>query len=94
VGAARSGARGRNPQVLLLPGALATWAFYEDLLAEPSIRESGTRFVATTLPGFGGTSPPGDLSMEGYSSAHLAWLPISGATSLWATASVRTWPWK
>lgn len=56
-----------NLRVLLLPGALATWAFYEDLLAEPSIRESGLRFVATTLPGFGGTSPPDDLSMESYS---------------------------
>jgi pimeloyl-ACP methyl ester carboxylesterase len=54
-------------RVLLLPGALATWAFYEDLLAEPSIRESDIRFVATTVPGFGGTAPPDDLSMESYS---------------------------
>jgi pimeloyl-ACP methyl ester carboxylesterase len=54
-------------RVLLLPGALATWAFYEDLLAEPSIRESGVRFFATTVPGFGGTAPPDDLSIEGYS---------------------------
>jgi pimeloyl-ACP methyl ester carboxylesterase len=53
--------------VLLLPGALASWAFYEDLLAEPSIRESGMRFIATTIPGFGGTSPLADLSMESYS---------------------------
>jgi len=55
-------------RVLLLPGALASWAFYENLLAEPSIRESGIRFVATTIPGFGGTSPPADVSMESYSS--------------------------
>jgi pimeloyl-ACP methyl ester carboxylesterase len=53
--------------VLLLPGALASWAFYEDLLAEPSIREAPIRFVATTLPGFGGTAPPDTLSMENYS---------------------------
>ena len=46
--------------VLLLPGALASWAFYEDLLAEPSIREAPIRFIATTLPGFGGTAPPRD----------------------------------
>ena len=62
-----AGPEDANHKVLLLPGALATWAFYEDLLAEPSIRESGIRFVATTLPGFGGTSPPDDLSMESYS---------------------------
>jgi pimeloyl-ACP methyl ester carboxylesterase len=54
-------------RVLLLPGALATWAFYEDLLAERSMRESTIRFVATTVPGFGGTDPPDDLSMESYS---------------------------
>jgi pimeloyl-ACP methyl ester carboxylesterase len=56
-------------RVLLLPGALATWAFYEDILAEPSIRESGIRFVATTVPGFGGTAALDDLSMESYSSS-------------------------
>jgi pimeloyl-ACP methyl ester carboxylesterase len=54
---------------LLLPGALASWAFYEDLLAEPGIHESGIRFVATTIPGFAGTPPLADLSMESYSSA-------------------------
>ena len=55
--------------VLLLPGALASWAFYEDLLAEPAIRESGIRLIATTIPGFAGTSPPADVSMESYSSS-------------------------
>ena len=54
---------------MLLPGALATWAFYEDILAEPSIRESGISFIATTVPGFGGTTAPDDLSMESYSSS-------------------------
>ncbi len=52
--------------VLLLPGALCTARFYDDLLAEPSISAASLRFVATTLPGFGGTSPPDDPSMEGY----------------------------
>ena len=52
--------------VLLLPGALCTARFYDDLLAEPSIGDAPIRFVATTLPGFGGTSPPDDLSMESY----------------------------
>jgi pimeloyl-ACP methyl ester carboxylesterase len=52
--------------VLLLPGALCTARFYDDLLAEPSIRDAPIRFVAATLPGFGGTPPPDDLSMESY----------------------------
>jgi len=32
--------------VLLLPGALATPAFYDDLLAEPTIGSASIRFVA------------------------------------------------
>jgi pimeloyl-ACP methyl ester carboxylesterase len=55
--------------VLLLPGALATAAFYDDLLAEPAIRAASIRFLATTLPGFGGTPEPEDISMEGYAAA-------------------------
>jgi pimeloyl-ACP methyl ester carboxylesterase len=53
--------------VLLLPGALCTAAFYDDLLAEPSMSKAPIRFVATTVPGFGGTAPPEDMSMESYS---------------------------
>ncbi|HEV2671307.1 MAG TPA: alpha/beta hydrolase, partial [Gemmatimonadales bacterium] len=52
--------------VLLLPGALATAVFYDDLLAEPKISDASIRFVATTLPGFGRTPPPEDVSMEHY----------------------------
>jgi pimeloyl-ACP methyl ester carboxylesterase len=52
--------------VLLLPGALCTSAFYDDLLAEPAIRDAPIRLIATTLPGFGGTAAPDDLSMESY----------------------------
>ena len=62
-----AGPENADHRVLLLPGALASWAFYEDLLAEPSIREAPIRFIATTLPGFGGTASPDDLSMENYS---------------------------
>jgi pimeloyl-ACP methyl ester carboxylesterase len=50
--------------VLLLPGALCTAAFFEELIAEPQL--SGIRLVATTLPGFGDTAPPDDLSTENY----------------------------
>jgi hypothetical protein len=59
-----SGPEDAAHRVLLLPGALCTAAFYGDLLAEPSITGAPIRFVATTLPGFGGTAPPDDLSME------------------------------
>ena len=62
-----SGSEGADHTVLLLPGALCTARFYDDLLAEPSISAAPIRFVATTLPGFGGTTPPDDLSVEGYS---------------------------
>ncbi len=52
--------------VLLLPGALASAAFYDDLIAEPSLRRASVRFAATTLPGFGGTEALDDLSIENY----------------------------
>jgi pimeloyl-ACP methyl ester carboxylesterase len=67
MGAAGGRTRERRSPGAAPPGALASWAFYEDLLAEPSIREAPIRFIATTLPGFGGTAPPDDLSMENYS---------------------------
>ena len=44
-----AGPENADRRVLLLPGALASWPFYEDLLAEPSIREAPIRFIATTL---------------------------------------------
>lgn len=61
-----SGPRDAADAVLLLPGALCTAIFYDDLLAEPRLREASIRFVSTTLPGFGGTPPLDDLSIESY----------------------------
>ena len=61
-----SGPEVADHTVLLLPGALCTAAFYDDLIAEPSLREASIRLVATTLPGFGGTEPLADVSMENY----------------------------
>jgi pimeloyl-ACP methyl ester carboxylesterase len=61
-----SGPESADHTVLLLPGALCTAAFYDDLLAEPSMHEAPIQVVATTVPGFGGTSPPEDMSMESY----------------------------
>ena len=52
--------------VLLLPGALCSAAFYDDLIAEPSLRRASVRFAATTLPGFGGTEALDDVSIENY----------------------------
>ena len=52
--------------MLLLPGALASPAFYGDLLAEAAIKQAKIRFVATTLPGFGGTPAPDEVTMESY----------------------------
>jgi pimeloyl-ACP methyl ester carboxylesterase len=52
--------------VLMLPGALASDVFFDDVLADPKVSAASIRFVVTTLPGFGGTTPPDDLSMENY----------------------------
>ncbi len=61
-----SGPEGADHTVFLLPGALATAAFYDDLLAERKLNDASIRFVAATLPGFGGTLAPDDVSMENY----------------------------
>src|SRR3954447_4171852 len=53
-----SGPAGADHAVLLLAGALVTAAYYDDVLAEPKLTEASVRFVAATLPGFGGTQPP------------------------------------
>lgn len=61
-----AGAPDADHTVLLLPGALCTAAFFEDLMAEPKLSEASIRLIATTLQGYGGTSPPGDPSIESY----------------------------
>jgi pimeloyl-ACP methyl ester carboxylesterase len=55
--------------VLLLPGGMCTAAFFDDLLKEPKLSGASIRFVATTVPGFGGTRPLGDPTMENVVSA-------------------------
>ena len=59
-----SGAPDADHAVLLLPGALATALFFDDVLAEPAMTDASLRFVATTIPGYGGTPAPADLSVE------------------------------
>ena len=53
--------------VLMLPGGLCSAEFYEDLLAEPKL--ASFHLIAATVPGFGRTTPPDDVTMENY--AHL-----------------------
>src|SRR4051794_36982054 len=63
-----SGPPGADHTVLLLAGALCTVAFFEDLMAEPKLTDASVHLVAATLPGFGNSQPPDDLSMESYAS--------------------------
>jgi pimeloyl-ACP methyl ester carboxylesterase len=51
---------------LFLPGALASYAFIEDVAAVPKLAD--VRLVATTLPGFGRTPPLSDDRVETYAS--------------------------
>lgn len=50
----------------MLPGGMCTTEFYADVMAEPVMAEAGLGMVAVTLPGFGGTPPPKDMTMENY----------------------------
>lgn len=48
--------------VLLLPGAMCTAAFFDDVVGEPVLAD--TRLVTVTVPGFGGTAPAGAMTLE------------------------------
>jgi pimeloyl-ACP methyl ester carboxylesterase len=52
--------------ILMIPGGLCPWLFYEDVVAELQLRGARLRCVATTIPGHAGTPPPVDLSQEAY----------------------------
>ena len=69
-----SGTADAQRAVLMIPGGLLPWAFFEDVIADLRRRGNGLRFVATTLPGHAGTPPPKDLSPVSYarSAAELA----------------------
>lgn len=53
--------------VLLLPGGMCNAAFYDGLATEPKLAD--LRLVAATLPGFCGTPPLEDLTIEGWARA-------------------------
>ena len=61
-----SGREDSDRTVFLIPGALASAIFCDDLVAEPMLVNASIRFVATTVPGFGHTSAPADVSVEEY----------------------------
>jgi pimeloyl-ACP methyl ester carboxylesterase len=65
-----AGARDGEHAALLLPGALCTAAFYDDLLAEPAVEGAPVRLIAATPPGFGRNPvPPGfGMDVESYAS--------------------------
>jgi pimeloyl-ACP methyl ester carboxylesterase len=62
------GASNPRYRVLCLPGGLCTAAFYDDLLAAPTLAAGGVQALATTLPGFGGIPFPSgfDASVEAH----------------------------
>ncbi|MFJ6797309.1 alpha/beta fold hydrolase [Streptomyces sp. NPDC091268] len=62
----RAGPEGAGHRLLMLPGGMCTTEFYADVMAEPALAEAGFGMVAVTLPGFGGTPPPRDVTMENY----------------------------
>jgi pimeloyl-ACP methyl ester carboxylesterase len=60
----RAGPAEAPHRVLMIPGGLCTTEFYVDVMAEPAV--AGLGMVAVTMPGFGGTAAPDDVSMENY----------------------------
>jgi pimeloyl-ACP methyl ester carboxylesterase len=61
-----SGPTDARHTVLLLPGGLCTGAFFEDVMSAPPLSDAPIRLVAATVPGFGRTPHPADLSVENY----------------------------
>jgi pimeloyl-ACP methyl ester carboxylesterase len=61
-----SGPADAEHAVLMIPGGLCPWLFYEDVVAELRLRQASLRCLATTIPGHAGTSPPEDLGQEAY----------------------------
>ncbi|MFF4584928.1 alpha/beta fold hydrolase [Streptomyces sp. NPDC001388] len=60
----RAGPADAPHRVMMIPGGLCTTEFCVDVMAEPAV--AGLGMVAVTLPGFGRTEPPEDVSMEHY----------------------------
>ena len=64
-----SGPEGAERRVLLLAGALCPAAFYDDVAAQPAVRDADVQLIAATMPGHAGTAPLPDPSIEHYASS-------------------------
>lgn len=62
----KSGPADAPQRVLMLPGGICTAAFFDDLTSEPALAQAPIQLVAATFPGFAGTPPPPDVSIESY----------------------------
>ncbi len=60
----RSGPDAADHGALLLAGGANTAGSYGEVMGQPVL--AGVRLIAATLPGHGGTPPPGDFSVENY----------------------------
>jgi pimeloyl-ACP methyl ester carboxylesterase len=65
-------------RVLLIPGGLCTTELYAELLAEPSLVRAGLGMVAVTMPGFGPTVAPRDVTLENYARLMAAFADDAG----------------
>jgi pimeloyl-ACP methyl ester carboxylesterase len=52
--------------VLLLAGGLISAAFYREVLDQPLLADRSIRVVAATVPGFAGSQPPAEFSIESF----------------------------
>ncbi|MER7751403.1 alpha/beta hydrolase [Kitasatospora sp. NPDC097643] len=53
-------------RVMLIPGGMCTTVWYEDVMAEPALVSSGVGMTAVTVPGFGRTAVPEDVTIDNY----------------------------
>jgi pimeloyl-ACP methyl ester carboxylesterase len=60
----RAGPAEAPHRALMIPGGLCTTEFYADVMAEPAVE--GLGMVAATMPGFGRTSAPEDVTLDNY----------------------------
>ncbi|MFD0345532.1 alpha/beta hydrolase [Kitasatospora aburaviensis] len=77
-----SGPADAPQRVLLLPGALCSTAFFEDMMAAPPLAGAPVRLIAATVPGYAGTAAPEDVSMENYAALAGAFAAEHGCTAV------------
>ncbi|MFG2780516.1 alpha/beta fold hydrolase [Streptomyces prunicolor] len=60
----RAGPADAERRVLMIPGGMCTTEFYAEIMAEPALAE--LELTAVTMPGFGPTRAPADVTMDNY----------------------------